>query len=209
MRLRGPAGQSIPDYIAEVAARLFYRDGIHAVGVDRVAATAGLTKRTLYRHFRSKDELIAASLRRAPRVQFPETGTAVERILGTFDMLETFLDGSDYRGCPYIIFTAELTEPGHPARRLIEHLLAKRRAWFRDRAVEAGLHDPDDVAEQLDVLFDGAAASGAKRGNLVAARTAKRLAHMVVSAASAAASRTGMRSEGLRPARRAARTSRG
>jgi AcrR family transcriptional regulator len=184
MRLRGPAGQPIPDHIAEVAARLFYRDGIHAVGVDRVAATAGVTKRTLYRHFRSKDELIAASLRRAPRVQFPEHGAPVERILGAFDMLEQFLDGSDYRGCPYIIFTAELTEPGHPARRLIEHLLAKRRAWFRDRAVEAGLQNPDDVAEQLDVLFDGAAASGAKRGDLIAARTAKRLAVMVIASAS-------------------------
>ncbi|MDB5072261.1 MAG: TetR/AcrR family transcriptional regulator [Candidatus Eremiobacteraeota bacterium] len=170
----------MPDYIAEVAAGLFYRDGIHAVGVDLVAATAGLTKRTLYRHFRSKDELIAASLRRAPRVQFPEHGTPTERILGAFDVLETFLDGSDYRGCPYIIFTAELTEPRHPARRLIEHLLEKRRAWFRDRAREAGLDNPDDVAEQLDVLFDGAAASGAKRGNLIAAKTARRIAAMVI-----------------------------
>lgn len=176
----------MPDYIAEVAAGLFYRDGIHAVGVDRVAATAGLTKRTLYRHFRSKDELIAASLRRAPRVQFPEHGEPVERILGAFDMLETFLDGSDYRGCPYIIFTAELTAPRHPARRMIEHLLEKRRTWFRDRATEAGLTNPDDVAEQLDVLFDGAAASGAKRGDLVAARTAKRVARMVIANAAPA-----------------------
>jgi AcrR family transcriptional regulator len=175
----------MPDYIAEVAAGLFYRDGIHAVGVDRVAATAGLTKRTLYRHFRSKDDLIAASLRRAPRVQFPESGEPAARILGAFDMLETFLDGSDFRGCPYIIFTAELTEHGHPARRLIEHLLAKRREWFRDRAVEAGLRNPDDVAEELDVLFDGAAASGAKRGDVIAARTAKRLAAMVIARAAA------------------------
>ncbi len=210
MRLRGPAGQSIPDHIAEVAARLFYRDGIHAVGVDRVAATAGLTKRTLYRHFRSKDELIAASLRRAPRVQFPGHGAPVERILGAFDMLEKFLDGSEYRGCPYIIFTAELTEPGHPARRLIEHLLAKRRAWFHDRAVEAGLQNPDDVAEQLDVLFDGAAASGAKRGNLIAARTAKRLVTMVVAGASSAKTgTTRARSAALRSVRHPARTSRG
>jgi AcrR family transcriptional regulator len=185
----------MPDYIAEVAAGLFYRDGIHAVGVDRVAATAGLTKRTLYRHFRSKDELIAASLRRAPRVQFPEHGEPVERILGAFDVLETFLDGSEFRGCPYIIFTAELTEPGHPARRLIENLLAKRRTWFRDRAAEAGLINPDDVSEQLDVLFDGAAASGAKRGDVIAARTAKRMARTVIAAATPvqpeAASRTG------------------
>jgi AcrR family transcriptional regulator len=176
----------MPDYIAEVAAGLFYRDGIHAVGVDRVAATAGLTKRTLYRHFRSKDELIAASLRRAPRVHFPDHGEPAERILGAFDVLETFLDGSDFRGCPYIIFTAELTEPRHPARRMIEHLLEKRRAWFRERATEAGLTNPDEVAEQLDVLFDGAAASGAKRGDLVAARAAKGLARMVIANASPA-----------------------
>ncbi len=175
----------MPDYIAEVAAGLFYRDGIHAVGVDRVAETAGLTKRTLYRHFRSKDELIAASLRRAPQVKFPESGEPLERIAGAFDMLETFLDGSNYRGCPYIIFTAELTEPGHPARRIIERMLEKRRAWFRDRAAEAGLDNPHDVAEQLDVLFDGALASGAKRGNLDAARAAKRLALMALASARA------------------------
>jgi len=181
MRIKGPAGQPIPDYIAEVAADLFYRDGLHAVGVDRVADVAGLTKRTLYRHFRSKDELIAASLRRAPRVHFPRNGAPVERIIGAFERLETFLGTTRYRGCPYVVFTAELTEPAHPARRLIEKLLLKRRMWFRDRAAEAGLRDPDEVAEQLDLLFDGALASGAKRGDLVPARTAKSLALMVLS----------------------------
>jgi len=186
MRLTGPAGQPIPDYIAEIAAELFYRDGIHAVGVDRIADVAGLTKRTLYRHFRSKDELIAASLRRAPRVQFPKFGPPAERIIGAFERLETFLGKTQYRGCPYIIFAAELTEVGHPARRLIEKLLAKRRAWFRDRAAEAGLADANEVAEQLDVLFDGALASGSKRGDLVPARTAKKLALMVLAQSRAA-----------------------
>ncbi|HEX3465911.1 MAG TPA: TetR family transcriptional regulator [Candidatus Elarobacter sp.] len=183
MRLRGPAGQPIADYIAEVAADLFYRDGVHAVGVDRVADTAGLTKRTIYRHFRSKDELIAASLRRAPRVRFPSSGAPAERILGAFALLEQFLAGTKYRGCPYIIYTAELTDPGHPARRLIETYIAKRRAWFRDRAAEAGVSDPETVAEELDLLFDGALASGAKRGNLVAAQTAQRMARLVLNAA--------------------------
>jgi len=186
MRLRGPAGQPIADYIAEVAGELFYRDGLHAVGVDRVADTAGLTKRTIYRHFRSKDELIAASLRRAPRMRFPSSGTPAERIFGAFDVLETFLTESQYRGCPYIIYTAELTDPGHPARRLIETYIAKRRGWFRDRAAEAGARDPDAVAEELDLLFDGALASGAKRGNVIAAQTAKRMARMVLSAAAPA-----------------------
>jgi AcrR family transcriptional regulator len=170
----------MPDYIAEVAADLFYRDGLHAVGVDRVADVAGLTKRTLYRHFRSKDELITASLLRAPRVQFPESGLPLQRILGAFDVLETFLGSTEYRGCPYVIFTAELTQPDHPARRLIEKLLVKRRKWFRDRATEAGLTNPDEIAEQLDVIFDGALASGAKRRDSAPARTAKGLAHMIL-----------------------------
>ena len=180
MRLRGPAGQPLADHIAEVAAALYYRDGIHRVGVDRVADSAGVTKRTLYHHFRSKDELIAAALRHAPRLDFPEDGEPVERIIAAFAQLESYLEGTRYRGCPYIIFTAELTEPGHPARRLIEKRLAKRRQWFCDRATEAGLPNPKEIAEELDLLFDGALALGAKRGDLVAARTAKRLATMIL-----------------------------
>jgi len=98
---------------------------------------------------------------------------------------------TQYRGCPYIIYTAELTLPGHPARRLIEKLLEKRRVWFRERAAEAGLLNPEQVAEELDVLFDGAVASGAKRGDLVAAQTAKRIVRVVLAAATPASKRIG------------------
>ena len=183
MRLRGPAGQPLADYIAEVAAELYYREGIHRVGVDRIADAAGITKRTLYHHFRSKDDLVAAALRRAPAVDFPDDGAPLERIIGAFSQLETYLEGTQYRGCPYIIFTAELTDAGHPARRLIEKRLARRRQWFCDRLTEAGLLNPIQVAQELDLLFDGALALGAKRGDFVAPRTAKRLATMVLSLA--------------------------
>lgn len=183
------------DYIAEVAGDLFYREGLHAVGVDRVADTAGLTKRTLYRHFRTKDELIAASLRRAPRVDFPVSGSPTDRIMGAFELLEGYLSGTKYRGCPYIIFTAELTAPDHPARRLIEKLIAKRRAWFLERATEAGLAHPEAVAEELDLVFDGALASGAKRGDRVAAQTAVRLARCIVGGAT---TRMGEKADGTR-----------
>lgn len=183
MRLQGPDGQPMAEYIAEVAAALFYRDGIHAVGVDRIAAEARLTKRTLYKHYRSKDELIAASLRHAHRVAFPATGAPRERILGAFGMLESYLASNAFRGCPYIIFTAELTEPGHPARRYIEKLLMRRRAWFQDRAAEAGFANPEDIAEELDVVFDGALASAAKRGDLTAVRTARRVAERILASA--------------------------
>ncbi len=159
-------------HIAKVAARLFYEEGIHAVGVDRIADEAQITKRTLYHHYASKDDLIAAALRVAPIVPFPHEGTAVERIIGAFEMLGEFLTNTQYRGCPYIIFTAELIERGHPARQIIERRIHKRRMWFRDMAREAGARDPDLLSEQLDVLFDGALASATKRGDLRPAQAA-------------------------------------
>ena len=180
MRLYGPAGQTLHDHIAEVAARLFYQNGIGAVGVDRIAGAAQITKRTLYRHYRSKDELIAASLRRAPLVRFPTEGDPIPRIVGAFEAMAVFLGDTAYRGCPFIFYSAELIDRSHAARRIIERRLQKRRAWFRDRAAEAGLADPERVAERLDVLFDGALASSAKRGDVVAARTALDLVHLVL-----------------------------
>src|SRR5579872_1866278 len=153
-------------HIAKVAAALFYRDGIHAVGVDRIALEAGVTKRTLYHHYASKDELITAALRVSPIVRFPCEGAPVERILGAFTALKDFLSCTDFRGCPYIFFTAELIDRNHPARHVVQRRVAKRRAWFADMSRQAGASDPGSLAEQLDVLFDGALASGTKREDL-------------------------------------------
>ncbi|HEX8805439.1 MAG TPA: hypothetical protein VF741_00765, partial [Candidatus Aquilonibacter sp.] len=93
-------------------------------------------------------------------------GTPVDRIIGAFTRLREFLSETDYRGCPYIFFTAELVDRNHPARRMIQRRIAKRRAWFKDMCEVADARDADTLAEQLDVLFDGALASGAKRDDL-------------------------------------------
>jgi len=159
-------------HIARVAARLFCEQGIHAVGVDRIADEAQITKRTLYHHFPSKDQLIAESLRVSPIVFFPTEGTALERIIGAFEMLATFLEETDFRSCPYIFYTAELVDRRHPARAIIDRGIAKRLAWFRERSSEAGAVHPDRLAEQLDILFDGALAAGAKRADTQPARAA-------------------------------------
>jgi AcrR family transcriptional regulator len=172
MAVRKPVGVPLGDHIARVAGELFYREGIHLVGVDRVAAEADVTKRTLYRYFRSKDDLVAAALRRAPRISFPREGGAAERIAGAFGMMIEFVRRNAYRGCPYIIASAELSDPRHPARAVVRELAEKRRAWFRDRAAEAGASDPELLAEQLDVLFDGGLASATKRGESAPAEAA-------------------------------------
>jgi AcrR family transcriptional regulator len=159
-------------HLARVASELFYRDGIHAVGVDRIADEAGVTKRTLYHHYPSKDDLITAALRVSPIIAFPNDGSPVERIMGAFDALKEFLARTDYRGCPYIFFTAELVDRKHPARHVVQRRVAKRRMWFTEMAEAAGARDPLLLAEQLDVLFDGALASGAKREDLRPAEAA-------------------------------------
>jgi AcrR family transcriptional regulator len=167
-------------HIAKIAAALFYREGIHAVGVDRIAMEAGVTKRTLYHHYASKDELISAALRVSPVITFPREGTPVDRILGAFTALKEFLSSTDFRGCPYIFFTAELVDRNHPARHMVQRRVAQRRAWFAEMTQAAGANDPESLAEQLDVLFDGALASGAKREDLRPAEAAMKAARALI-----------------------------
>ena len=94
-------------HIASVAAELFYQHGIHAVGVDRIASEASVTKRTLYRYYPSKDSLIAAALRYSPRIRFPSEGDPADQIIGAFRNVAGFLKDTSYRGCAYIIVAAE------------------------------------------------------------------------------------------------------
>jgi AcrR family transcriptional regulator len=185
--LRTPGNVSLSDHIARVAANLFYREGFHVVGVDRVAAKAEVTKRTLYRYYPSKDDLIAAALRRGARIAFPKEGPPRERILGAFDGLIELIRTPSYHGCPYINAAAELTNRNHPGRVVVEQLTARRRRWFADRVSELGVADPDVLAEQLDVLFDGALANAMKRVIDTPAIAARAAAVVLLDAALASA----------------------
>ena len=88
--------------ILAAADKLFYSQGIRAVGVDAVAAEAGVSKRTLYHHFPSKDDLIEAYLAAQMRPIAPSDAPAREQILGRFDALERRFAKGEFRGCPYI-----------------------------------------------------------------------------------------------------------
>src|SRR5450631_3627398 len=103
-----PAKQPMKERILETADRLFYLQGIRAVGVDTIAAEIGISKRTLYNHFPSKDALIAAYL--AGRFKpIPATDQSpADQILQTFDSLERRFAGKGFRGCPFVNAVAEL-----------------------------------------------------------------------------------------------------
>lgn len=136
-------------HIAKVAALLFYREGIHTVGADRIADEAQVTKKTLYRHYPSKDELMAAALRISPIVPFPREGAPAERMLSAFNALAQYLCDGDFRGCPLTFFTAELPDRRHPARLVIERRVEQRRAWFADLAQQAGARDSTERRRPL------------------------------------------------------------
>jgi AcrR family transcriptional regulator len=170
--------------VLAAADKLFYRQGIRAVGVDAVAAEAGVSKRTLYNHYHSKDDLIAAYLTARFRHLAPSDAPAREQILGAFDRLERmFADGS-FRGCPYVNAVTELGDPNHAAARIALQFKEQRRAWYRALLERLGVKDPDALATQLQILAEGALTGALVRGGDPAlARSARAAAEVLLDAA--------------------------
>jgi AcrR family transcriptional regulator len=154
---------SARERILEAAACLFYRDGIHAVGVDTIIAESGVAKMTLYRHFPSKDDLIAAYLERSNQrfwawLEGEMAGAADPRarLLRAFRALGRQATSPSCRGCGFQGAAAEFPDPAHPAHKVA--LAHKRQILERFTALgrEAKLRSPETLARQLLLLMDGA-----------------------------------------------------
>lgn len=168
-------------HLVDVAAALFNRYGYHAAGVDQVIAEAGIAKTTLYRHFRSKEDLIVAVLRKIDeefRDQMRETvesraKTPADRLLATFDHLENWFRGETFYGCPFVSAAAEYAERPNPVFQ--EAAMHKRlvKSYFEDLARAAGLPNPKDAAETMNLLHEGAVAVAHVTGDADSARRAK------------------------------------
>lgn len=149
--------------ILDAAGRLFYAHGFHAVGVDTIIAESGVAKMTLYRHFRSKDDLVAAYLERANQqfwVWFDEATRAVDdplkRLRAACAAVARLATSPKCLGCTFQATAAEFPRLDHPAHRVaLDHKQALR-ARLRDMASAAGLYAPDELADQLLLLTDGA-----------------------------------------------------
>jgi AcrR family transcriptional regulator len=165
--VRGKPGAR--DRLVAAAERLFYADGIHAVGVDRLCAEAEVSKRSLYQHFGGKDDVIVAMLEaRGAALRAlgdpGSTATPRERVLGVFDALERAAADDGFRGCPFVGAATELKDPTHPAARTARTYKEALTAYFEERVREAGAADPESLALQLTLLFDGASAYAVVRG---------------------------------------------
>jgi AcrR family transcriptional regulator len=166
--------------ILQTADRLFYLDGIRAVGVDTIAAAVGISKRTLYNHFPSKDALITAYLERRFVNARPSDKSPVEQILGTFDSLERRFSAKDFRGCPFVNAVAELGPKDRAVKKIAVAFKESRRLWFRARLEELGVAGADALATQLQLLVDGSIALDLVRDDPGMARAAKEAARVLL-----------------------------
>jgi AcrR family transcriptional regulator len=175
--------------LIESATRLFYEEGIHAVGVDRIIDEAAVTRATLYKQFGGKENLVLAYLRSEDqmlRAMFADAGAAVT---APADLVDAVIDGiaadirlRHTRGCPFINAAAEYPDADGAVRQLID----EHREWFRStlRAVAegAGLDEPDDVAASLVLLRDAALVGGYLDGEGRVGPAFERTARAVVAA---------------------------
>ena len=150
--------------ILDTASRLFYERGVRAVGVDLVVDDSGVAKTSLYRHFRTKDDLIVAFLEREDAefwAQWDEVAARhaddpVAEIEAHMRWIGKRLARANYRGCPQINVAAEFAEADHPSRTVSrEHMQAMRRR-LADIARKLGAARPGELAAQLGVLVNGA-----------------------------------------------------
>jgi AcrR family transcriptional regulator len=178
--MSSPEQPTMKERILETADRLFYLQGIRAVGVDTIAAEIGISKRTLYNHFPSKQELIAAYLagrfKQVPASDKPP----VEQILGTFDRLERGFAAKGFRGCPFVNAVAELGAEDRSVKKIAIAFKESRRIWFRDLLMQLEVADPEGLATQLQLLVDGAIATDLVRNDPSAARAAKDAARVLL-----------------------------
>jgi len=175
-----PVKPAMKDRILESADRLFYLQGIRAVGVDTIAAEIGISKRTLYNHFPSKGALISAYLARrfvAPRAS---DKPPAEQILATFDSLERRFSARDFRGCPFVNAVAELGHEDKSVKKIAIAFKESRRLWFRDLLVQLGVTDAEGLATQLTLLVDGSIAQDLVRNDPAMARAAKEAATVLL-----------------------------
>ena len=155
--------------LLDAAGELFYRDGVN-IGVDALCKAAGVSKKSMYQMFRSKDELIAESLAsRGVAYQallYPgaeDDRPARDRILAVFERQDAVVAGGNFLGCPYVSTAVELKNPEHPGSVVARHFKQQLTDFFHRELVDAGAEDPGTLAIQLTMIFDGASARAVVR----------------------------------------------
>ena len=179
--------------ILETASEMFYREGVRAVGIDAIIARSRVAKMSLYRNFPSKDALVAAWLedrnaffwRRWDKAEASRPDDPRGQLEAVLDMIAATVSHPRWRGCPFLNTGTEFPEPGHPARTIIlanKHAVRER---LRSLAAAAKARDPDLLAQQLQLLIDGAYAIGQTLGPQGPAKTVASAGRALIAASRA------------------------
>lgn len=161
----GTAGStSVRERILDTAAGLFYQEGVRAVGVDLVVERSGVAKTSLYRHFTTKDELVAAVLERDDtnywvawdKIATRHRNAPRDEIKAHLQWIARDIATPKYRGCPFLNVATEFPAPDHPARVVALRHKAELRRRLGTLVRQIGIARPDSLASQIALLVDGA-----------------------------------------------------
>jgi AcrR family transcriptional regulator len=187
--IKTPPRPTARDRLLAAADELFYEEGVHTVGIDRVIERAGVAKATLYSTFGSKDGLVRAYLtaRHTARKErllhgLERYDTPRERLLGVFDALGELCAEPGFRGCAFYNASAE-SGRGSAAEEVSDEVRAWTRSLFVELAREAGAAQPERLARQLVLLYDGAGVGARMDRDPAAAAAARDVAATLVAAA--------------------------
>ncbi len=178
------------DHIIDVAIRLFCEHGFHATGVDRIMREAKVSKKTLYNHFRSKDELILAALQQHDSVFRNNFVKDVEQLANTpegqliaiFDAAEAWFSKQNFFGCMFVNVVGEYSDPTSPMRDVSRNFKQMIWRYIVSLCVEAGAKNPEKLANELALLFEGAIVTAQISGSALSASTAKNVAKQLLAA---------------------------
>jgi AcrR family transcriptional regulator len=175
--------------LLELAKEVFYREGFHAVGLDRILTEVGVTKTTFYNHFRSKDELILEVLRAhdhwwrrtfARRLQEVAGNDPAAQLRAIVDVLDEFIDAEVFNGCIFVNVSVEFPRAHDPAHRAAAEHKELMTVMLRDLALRAGARDPVALAEELALLMEGSYVTRQVSGNRQAAAIGRRAAQVLI-----------------------------
>jgi AcrR family transcriptional regulator len=178
------------DELVHKALQTFYRNGFHATGMDTLVAETGISKTSMYKHFRSKEDLILAVLRLRDEVFRNRVYRRIEELADTprdqliamFDELQEWFDDPDFRGCMFIKASSEYQDRDHPIHKQSAEHKRMLETHFTNLAKAAGLAQPEQLARQLLLLAEGAIVTAHLKHTERPAQDAKQAALTLVSA---------------------------
>ncbi len=176
------------DQLIQTAVELFAKNGIHATGVDSIAEQSGVTKKTLYAYFRTKEELVLAVLRHYDGMARKEIIRKVERgrrtprakLLAIFDVAQDWFQQSNFYGCLFINTIGEYSDKDTPIRQICKDYKKLVKGYILSLCEQSGVDNPQALAEELSLLLEGATVTAQVSQNPKAAKIAQRAAKVLI-----------------------------